>query len=618
MPSEVESKPWDFSQALELINTLSSPSPSVDKREPLYLVDRKDHALDHESNGTSDQASLGDFSRLWKYLGQPNDLPPPHAPALSTITPPDKPSYISDGAIYRSTSTKGVRWRDETEDNNSLTDNGAQDTGQHVEQQLTKTQRRKLRRKAQAEVKARQRTASDFESEADLPRTPARKASVHNVTPSEEHPQKRYRLRSSDSRSHIVTPTSSSVDIGQTLDFQVIEAVEETADEKAQTQELTPVKPHLINGTHRTPMSQTLITPKQSQQHILKIPVATPQSKNNVHPSQQLQAALQAGYQHHLPAHIAHTTSPAFNTVQQQPLWLQPGFLHPPAATTAAIANGKHQRTKPLVIREGDDRNLALRLKLIHDFGQEKKWLTSPVPLANHTHMANGLHVFIDYSNIWIGFMELVKRLAGLHLQARTPMKNLSFDSLVLLLERGRPVAKRVLAGSAPFLPAFDTAKAIGYELNILDKVFKAKELTERQRRFARKAAGHGGTTTTDEGSGSETGAAAHQAAYAPEKWVEQGVDEILHLKLLESIVDASDEEVSTIVLATGDAAEAEYSSGFMKMVERALKKGWKVELASWSQGMSHLYRKRDFLQKWEGKFSVVDLDDFADYLLDT
>lgn len=62
----------------------------------------------------------------------------------------------------------------------------------------------------------------------------------------------------------------------------------------------------------------------------------------------------------------------------------------------------------------------------------------------------------------------------------RIPHQNLSFDSLVLLLERRRPVGKRVLAGSLPLLPAMQLAKAIGYETNILDKVDKARELSEK------------------------------------------------------------------------------------------------------------------------------------------
>lgn len=191
-------------------------------------------------------------------------------------------------------------------------------------------------------------------------------------------------------------------------------------------------------------------------------------------------------------------------------------------------------------------------------------------------------------------------------------------------MERRRPVAKRVLVGSSPLLPAFETAKAVGYETNILDKVYKAKELTERQKFFqqSEKSPRHlrqhssSGGEANGNSSGSETVTASAQASFAAEKWVEQGVDEILHLKILESVVDA--ERPSTIVLATGDAAEAEYSDGFMAMVERALKKGWKVELLSWSKNISFAYRKKEFQSKWAGKFKIIELDNYAEDLLDT
>ena len=87
-----------------------------------------------------------------------------------------------------------------------------------------------------------------------------------------------------------------------------------------------------------------------------------------------------------------------------------------------------------------------------------------------------------------------------------------------------------------------------------------------------------------------------------------------LHMKMLESIVDSK--QPSTIVLATGDAAEAEYSGGFLKNVERALSKGWKVELVAWGHSMSYAYRSQHFLEKWKDQFMIIDLDEFSEELL--
>ena len=210
-----------------------------------------------------------------------------------------------------------------------------------------------------------------------------------------------------------------------------------------------------------------------------------------------------------------------------------------------------------------------------------------------------------------IGFHDALKLFRGQSMTQRIRRQPLSFHNLSLILERGRPTAKRIVVGSDNF-PAISEAKAIGYETNILDRVHKAKELTTRQKRFSNGGNGTG----TGTGSGSETTATVAAVQYAPEKWVEQAVDEILHLKMMESVVDAS--EPSTMVLATGDAAEAEYSGGFMKMVERALGKRWKVELVCFRHNMSGAYKRKEFRQRWGERFKIVELDDFVETLLGT
>ena len=200
-----------------------------------------------------------------------------------------------------------------------------------------------------------------------------------------------------------------------------------------------------------------------------------------------------------------------------------------------------------------------------------------------------------------IGLHDTLKIARGMSISSRVRRQPISFHNLSIVLERGRPTAKRVLVGSDNF-PAIQEAKLLGYETNILDRVHKAKELTPRQRKYQNA---NGATS-----SGSETTA----AMYAPEKWVEQAVDEILHLKILESVVDA--EKPSTIVLATGDAAEAEYSQGFLKMVERALGKGWKVEVCSFKKNISGAYRKKEFRAKWGPMFKIIEMDDFVEELV--
>lgn len=193
-----------------------------------------------------------------------------------------------------------------------------------------------------------------------------------------------------------------------------------------------------------------------------------------------------------------------------------------------------------------------------------------------------------------VGFHDSFKLARNIPLQTRIRRLPLSFQNFSLILERGRPATKRVLVGSDRFA-AIDEGEKLGYEKNILDRVHKAKQLTQRQARYQTI-------------SSSETNEA------AVERWVEQGVDEILHLKILESLVDT--DEPATIVLATGDAAEAEYSGGFMKMVERALQRGWTVELVSFSQVTSQAYQRKKFRAKWGGRFKMIALERYIEELL--
>lgn len=204
---------------------------------------------------------------------------------------------------------------------------------------------------------------------------------------------------------------------------------------------------------------------------------------------------------------------------------------------------------------------------------------------------------------ILIGFQDALKLSRGVPISQRIQRQSLSFHNLSLILERGRFTAKRVVVGSDN-IESIQEAKALGYETNILGRVRKAKQVTPRRQKLL--GSGYG---TSGQSSGSETNASSR-----PERWVEQAVDEILHLKILESVVDA--ETPSTIVLASGDAAEAEYSQGFLKMVERALQKKWKVELVSFRHNIGGAYRRQDFRLRWGRSFKIIELDDFVEHLL--
>jgi hypothetical protein len=207
-----------------------------------------------------------------------------------------------------------------------------------------------------------------------------------------------------------------------------------------------------------------------------------------------------------------------------------------------------------------------------------------------------------DKHQILHGFLDSLKRARNIKAHTIVTLPHLSFHTLTLILERGRAMAKRVLVGSAPFIRAHGEAKTCGYEVHILNRVRKVRE--------SRKAKWAGGYGTSGQSSGSE----GHVSTSETGKF-EQGVDELLHLKMMESLIDS--DIPSTMVLATGDGAEAEYSDGFLRMVERALKKGWSVELVSWENNTSKLYQARSFRGKWGKRFNIFWLDKYSEELLD-
>ncbi|KAL8950229.1 MAG: hypothetical protein Q9222_003718, partial [Ikaeria aurantiellina] len=473
--AEEEGINWDFAPVFDLIHSLSAAvekeadgrtaSPEITATtttalEPSRSVQRE-----------SVKSDLGNFDKLWTFLGQPLDLDPPQVP------PPLSNGFAHDvtdeDTLTQQAIGKGVHWRDETE-GGELADNEQADDKSSLSG-LTKSQRKKLRRKqrkAAGEAKPSQRElllpTSSSENDSDSgPRTP------------KQPPNRRAIIQ------------------------QILYGFVETPDRKPSSATL--------NGTPRTS----------------------------------------------LPIDIS-------------------GW--PVAAPHRALSSTKHAERATLIVDAAAKKERLIR-RIRERFVSDRPFLPPNASLTPSTTLANeGIHIFVDASNILIGFHDSLKLSRGLPIHSRFRRHPFSFHNLSLVLERGRPVAKRVLVGSDNY-PAIQEAKLIGYETNILDRVHKAKELTPKQKKYlpnnTASGSGGGGGNNNGGNSGSETTAAA--VMYAKEAWVEQAVDEILHLKILESVVDAT--APSTIVLATGDAAEAEYSSGFLRMVERALEKGWKVEL---------------------------------------
>lgn len=129
-------------------------------------------------------------------------------------------------------------------------------------------------------------------------------------------------------------------------------------------------------------------------------------------------------------------------------------------------------------------------------------------------------------------------------------------------------------------------------------------------------------------------------------RYKEQGVDEILTLKLLQTIyardidtatapalTDVSHnvlpngssptsakrtKTIGTIVLATGDARGGQFNAGgFLGAVRHAIKRGWAVELWSFTSGMSRAWRETAKREGWDGRFRICAMDEWKEWLVD-
>lgn len=127
---------WDLTPVIDLIYSLATHDNLVQKKDfcatSISIPDVSTVAHTDEI-GNEAATQLGNFDKLWQFLGQPLDSPPP------------KIDVSLDGVTYSQSPPKAVKWRDELE-GAGLADND-ENEGFHMLSSLTRTQRKKARRK---------------------------------------------------------------------------------------------------------------------------------------------------------------------------------------------------------------------------------------------------------------------------------------------------------------------------------------------------------------------------------------------------------------------------------------------------------------------------------------
>lgn len=170
------------------------------------------------------------------------------------------------------------------------------------------------------------------------------------------------------------------------------------------------------------------------------------------------------------------------------------------------------------------------------------------------------VHIVWDNSNIWLGGKDTCTNLEP---TINPHLFRIHFKNLYDFVLNGREAGHRYFGGSVPpeANALWDFVKNLGCETNLLHRI--------------------------DSG--------------------EQGVDEILHLKMTVLILDYK--APATLALLSGNGADSEFRSSFPAHVERALDRGWDVEVYSWDVSMNHTIY--DPIIEKHPKAKYVDLDKY-------
>lgn len=179
---------WDFSPVIELIHSLSAhgdehvPNKDAEAKHVFEypISESLTSALGELPNGRDSQ--LGNFDKIWEYLGQPLRVLPPE-------TVSNRKNFLAvvpaGDTGDEQTNTKGVRWRDEI-DGADLADNDEVEDPPRLTKTQRKKERRKERRRALTGTLRDGKTLSsssenESESESKSPRTPDSKGVIDQI-----------------------------------------------------------------------------------------------------------------------------------------------------------------------------------------------------------------------------------------------------------------------------------------------------------------------------------------------------------------------------------------------------------------------------------------------------
>ena len=142
---------WDFTPVIDLNYSLSSNQEARVANATSSSPSSEDFFTPDSEQGIRDGGTeLGNFDKIWEFLGQPRDIPPPIVPPLPSGTV-DKLTADVHGqgeAIHELTTYKGVRWWDE--DGETRLADEVETLADDTAPPLSKARKKKLRAKKKA------------------------------------------------------------------------------------------------------------------------------------------------------------------------------------------------------------------------------------------------------------------------------------------------------------------------------------------------------------------------------------------------------------------------------------------------------------------------------------
>lgn len=184
----------------------------------------------------------------------------------------------------------------------------------------------------------------------------------------------------------------------------------------------------------------------------------------------------------------------------------------------------------------------------------------------------NNSYIFIDLSNIYIGFYNYIMYNNKKYNICNPKM---DYNMLFSILEKDKKVEKRILVGSKNNkIEKIKTLKKIDYELFLLERINNK----------------------------------------------ENGVDDLLHEKITNTLLL---ESPGYIIIATGDGKKGDYTNNsFYNICIEALTLGWYVTIVSWKKQISKRYTLGEELYdllkdvNMKDKFNILYLDNYVEKLI--